>query len=78
MFEKVRDLIASDLKVDPESILPTTEMITDLGVNSLDLVELVCSFEMEFGVTVPERDIRKFRKVEDIVLYLEKKLNNKE
>jgi acyl carrier protein len=78
LFEKVKDLIAKNLKVDPQTILPSTEMITDLGVNSLDLVELVCEFEMEFGVTVPERDIRKFRKVEDIVGYLEKKLSNGE
>ncbi len=76
LFEKVRGLIASYLKVDPESILPQTEMITDLGVNSLDLVELVCAFEMEFGVEVPEKDIRKFRKVEDIAAYIEKKLSN--
>lgn len=76
LFEKVRDLIAGHLKVDPATILPATEMITDLGVNSLDLVELVCAFEMEFSITVPERDIRKFRRVEDIAQYLEKKLSN--
>ncbi|MEI6101512.1 MAG: acyl carrier protein [Eubacteriales bacterium] len=77
LFEKVRELIANNLKLDPSTILLSTEMIADLSVNSLDLVELVCAFEMEFGVEVPERDIRKFRKVGDIVEYLEKKLINR-
>jgi len=77
LFEKVRELIANNLKLDPSTIALSTEMIADLSVNSLDLVELVCAFEMEFGVEVPERDIRKFRKVGDIVEYLEKKLINR-
>ena len=74
MFEKVKKLIAQNLKIDPDEIGLDTEMLTDLGINSLDLVELVCAFEMEFDIEVPEKDIRKFRKVGDIVDYLEAKL----
>jgi len=74
MFDKVKKLIAQNLKIDPEEISLETEMLTDLGINSLDLVELVCAFEIEFDIEVPEKDIRKFRKVGDIVEYLEAKL----
>ena len=59
------------LHLNGREITPETELLTDLGINSLELVELVCTFEMEFGLVVPEKDLRKFTKVKDIMEYLE-------
>jgi acyl carrier protein len=53
-------------------IAPETELLNDLSINSLDLVELVCAFEVAFNIVVPEKDIRKLSRVKDIVAYLEK------
>lgn len=73
MEEKIIRLLADYLKMDPAAIGPDSDLIADLKVNSLDLVEMVCICEMEFGCTIPERDIRKFRRVKDIAAYLEAK-----
>jgi acyl carrier protein len=74
MFEKVRDIIKENVDCGHVKIAPETDLISDLQINSLDLVELVCAFEVAFGIVVPEKDIRKLSKVNDIVSYLEQRV----
>ncbi len=71
MFDRVKAIIENYLKRDDLDITPETDMLGDLGINSLELVELVCAFEMEFDMDIPEKDIRRFLTVDDIVGYLE-------
>ncbi len=71
MFDRVKAIIEDYLKRDDLGITPETDMLGDLGINSLELVELVCAFEMEFDMDIPEKDIRRFLTVDDIVSYLE-------
>ena len=71
MFEKVKAIIEENINCKGIELTPDTELLSDLNINSLDLVELVCAFEVAFGVEVPERDIRRFAKVRDIIEYLE-------
>lgn len=52
---------------------PDTDFVSDLGFNSFDVVNIVGAFEDEFGITIPTRDIRQFRRVSDVLDYLEKK-----
>lgn len=71
MFEEVKSIIEEHVDCGHVKIMPETELIGDLSINSLDLVELVCAFEVAFDIVVPEKDIRKLSKVQDIVDYLE-------
>jgi len=71
MLEKVIHVMKKRLNLENMEITPDTNLLSDLRVNSLELVELVCDFEVEFDIEVPEKDIRKFSKVSDIVAYLE-------
>jgi acyl carrier protein len=71
MFEAVRAVIEDHVDCGDVVVTPETELLTELRINSLDLVELVCAFEVEFDVEVPEKDIHRFSKVKDIVQYLE-------
>jgi len=74
MFEKVKQIIEENVDCGNVKIVLETDLISDLQVNSLDLVELVCAFEVAFDIVVPEKDIRKLSKVSDIVAYLEKRV----
>ena len=71
LFEHVTKVIKKQLNLKDIEITPETNLISGLGINSLDLVELICAFEIEFNIVVPENEIQKFTKVQDIVTYLE-------
>jgi acyl carrier protein len=71
MFDRVKTIIESYVKRDDIEITPETDLLGDLGMNSLELVELVCIFETEFDMDIPEKDIRRFMTVHDVTEYLE-------
>ena len=52
LFETVRDNLAKQFEIDPETITAETNIIDDLGADSLDVVELIMSLEDSFGITI--------------------------
>ena len=72
IFETVRELLAHQLEVSPESITPETDIFEDLGADSLDVVELVMSIEDAFGITIGDEKAAELTTVRQVVDYLEK------
>lgn len=70
IFEKVRDIIAEQLGIDPEEITMESSFIDDLGADSLDIVELIMALEEEFDIEIPDEDAEKIKTVGDVVEYL--------
>ncbi len=71
IFEKVRDIICDQFDVEEDAVTPETLLEEDLDADSLDLVDLVMSFEDEFQIEVPEEEIEHIKTVGDIVKYIE-------
>ena len=71
MFEKVRDIIVSNLNCDLEAVTPEAKLTDDLELDSLDSVDLISALEEEFDVTMPDDAAVSFQTVGDIVRYLE-------
>ncbi len=71
-FEKVRNALAKQFELDPETITAETNLIDDLGADSLDVVELIMSLEDEFGIAISDEDAAQLYTVGRIVDYLEK------
>lgn len=71
MFEKVKELLVKELNIQEELITLDAELTSDLGVNSIELADLVMICEEKFGITIEDDDIRKFTTVGDVVTYLE-------
>jgi len=71
MFDKVKDLLVNELDVDADSITLDAQLVEDLGINSLELADLVLLCEDNFGVSIDDNDIHKFVTVKDVVTYLE-------
>ena len=71
IFENVRDALAQQFEVEPESISMDTNLIDDLGADSLDVVELIMSLEDEFGIAISDEDAAQLYTVRRIVEYLE-------
>ncbi len=70
-FDKVRDALAKQFEMDPESITMNTNLIDDLGADSLDVVELIMSLEDEFGISISDEDAAQLYTVSRIVDYLD-------
>lgn len=70
MKDKIITLIAEKLGRKKSEVTLKTRLVEDLGADSLDVVELVMTFEDEFGVSLPDEDVSKMRTVEDIINYI--------
>ena len=68
---KLMDIIASQLSVDREKVVPGAAFVDDLGADSLDLVELVMSMEEEFGLEIADEDAEKMQTVQDAINYVQ-------
>lgn len=71
---KVTEIIKDKLGVDESSITPEASFTTDLGADSLDIVELVMQFEQAFKIQIPDEDAEKIGTVGDAISYLESKV----
>lgn len=71
MFDKVKNLLVDELDIAADDITLDAQLVKDLGINSLELADLVLLCEDNFGVTVSDDDIHKFVTVGDVVAYLE-------
>ena len=71
MYEKFVELLVEELQIDPADITMDAELSNDLGINSIELADLVMICEDKFGITIDDDDIRKFTTVGDVVAYLE-------
>ena len=72
IFEQVKNALVKQFELDPETITPETNLIDDLGADSLDVVELIMSLEDEFGIAISDEDAAQLYTVGRIVEYLEK------
>ena len=70
MLEKLAAVIREQLNLEDVEITEKSNFKDDLGVDSLDLFELVMSLEEEFGVEIPSEDLEKIATVGDVVNYL--------
>ena len=75
--DKVKSIIAEQLGVKPEEVIPAASFIDDLGADSLDTVELVMALEEEFGIEIPDEDAEKMRTVDEAIKYIENKVSQK-
>jgi len=72
--EKVKEIIAKQLGVNPSEVTPEASFVEDLGADSLDTVELVMAFEEAFNIEIPDEDAEKIARVKDAVEYIKKKM----
>ena len=71
MYEKFVKLLVDELQIDEADITMEAELSNDLGINSIELADLVMQCEEKFGIEIQDDDIRQFTTVGDVVEYLE-------
>lgn len=71
MFEQLKEILVDEMQIKAELIKPEAELKNDLGMNSIELSELVLACEEKFGVEVDEERAKEFITVKDVVDYME-------
>ncbi len=71
VFEKLRTILSQQFDVEKDTITPETNIMEDLGADSLDVVDMLMSLEDEFDVEIPDEEIEKMRTVAEVVAYIE-------
>lgn len=66
-FNKVAELLSEQLGISKNEIALDSDVIKDLGADSLDVVQLLMSLEEDFGITVSEEEASNLKTVEDII-----------
>ena len=71
ILEKVIELLADQLSVDPSIINEDSNLVDDLDADSLTVIDLVMCLEDEFGIEVPDGEVENLKTVGAIVQYIE-------
>jgi acyl carrier protein len=69
--ERVKKIVVEHLGVDEVKVTDTASFIDDLGADSLDTVELVMAFEVEFGCEIPDDAAEKIVTVKDAIDFIQ-------
>ena len=75
VLEKIKAILSSQFDVDADSITVDTDLVDDLGADSLDLVDMLMSLEDEFNIgEVPDEMVEKIHTVGQLVTYIEENI----
>jgi len=74
-FDKLKEILVDVLGVKEENIKAESKFVDDLGADSLDLVELIMSFEDKFNIEISDEQAEKLLTVKDALDYIESQQN---
>jgi acyl carrier protein len=70
VLNKIKQIVADQLGIDEDDVVPEASFIDDLGADSLDIVELIMAFEEEFDLEIPDEDAEKIATVKNAIDYI--------
>jgi acyl carrier protein len=73
--EKVREFLIDDLEIDEEKIAPEALLKEDLGIDSLDFVDIVVIVEKKFGFKIKPEEMAEVKTLNQFCDYIEQKVN---
>lgn len=71
MYEQIKTLFIDEMQIEESKITKDAELMNDLGLNSLELAELIVHCEENFGIEIDEETAKNFVTIGDVVKYLE-------
>ncbi|MGI6773099.1 MAG: acyl carrier protein [Clostridiales bacterium] len=69
MKDRILKILLANPKI--ENVTPQSNLVTDFGLSSLDLAEIVCDIEDEFDLEIPEKDLVRIKTLQDIYDYID-------
>lgn len=75
--DRVKRIIANQLEVEEEQLSDNVSLFEDLGADSIDTVELIIAFEVEFDIEIPDEEAESLFTLNDIYKYVQKKTSDR-
>ncbi len=70
-FDKVKKILVEILNIDERMVTAESSVKHDLGVDSMDTIDIIMALEKEFDIDIDETHLDQFKKVQDYVVYIE-------
>ena len=74
IIETVNEFLSEEFEIEESALEPDAHLIDDLGIESLDFVDIVVTIEKEFGFKVKREEITEVRTLNDLYNYIEKRV----
>lgn len=74
VIDKTKDMLEKQLGIDKSKITEDSDIIKDIGADSLDIVEFLMDAENEWGITIEEEDVKNLHTIGDVVKYIESRI----
>lgn len=74
VLDKIKDMLEKQLGIDKSKITEDSDIIKDIGADSLDIVEFLMDTENEWGITIEEEDVKNLHTIGDVVKYIESRI----
>ena len=74
VLDKNKDMLEKQLGIDKSKITEDSDIIKDIGADSLDIVEFLMDAENEWGITIEEEDVKDLHTIGDVVKYIESRI----
>lgn len=74
VLDKIKDMLEKQLGIDKSKITEDSDIIKDIGADSLDMVEFLMDAENEWGITIEEEDVKNLHTIGDVVKYIESRI----
>lgn len=71
IFEKLKAIAVNDIGIDADKVKPESDIIKELGLDSLDIVDMLMKVEETFGVAIDDSDVVEMKTVADVVRFIE-------
>lgn len=68
-LEKIKELVAKQLNIAVDTINENSRLVEDLGADSLDIIEMLMTFEEEFNITIPDEETQNLQTIGAIAEY---------
>ncbi|MFR7796360.1 MAG: acyl carrier protein [Clostridium sp. CAG:349_48_7] len=74
VLDKIKEMLEKQLGIDKSKITEDSDIIKDIGADSLDIVEFLMDAENEWGITIEEEDVKNLHTIGDVVKYIESRI----
>ncbi len=77
IIEKVNRFLTNEIEIEEDLITPEALLTKDLGIDSLDVIDIIVIVEQVFGVKIKGEELKNVKTLQEFYNFVEGKINSK-